>query len=91
MTNSQRIILGSLAMDLKRVALGLHKHSLLTAATFQKEAMQRVHELESNDVDPYTKQLITQTKITLIKLEQDRAEDFLMYSTLFQNLTQKRT
>lgn len=89
MTTDQKIIIGSLALDLKRIALGLYRDSRYTANTFKKQAINRMDELEQYESDAYTQQLVNQTKKSLSILEKNRAEDLLMYSTLFQNLTQK--
>jgi len=74
--NNQKIIVESLAMDLKRVSLGLYRGS---------EALKRSHELESQTLNSYLKILIQRTKKVLKSDKQRVAEDALMYSTLFQN------
>lgn len=83
-----QITIGSLAMDLKRVALGLHVGSLNTAERFKKEALKRCHELRGEN-DPYLKKLVEKTRKVLQLNEERSAEDALMYSTLFQNLALK--
>lgn len=89
MSNNKKLILGSLAMDLKRVALGLHRNSLASATTFREEALKRAEELEKEINDDYTNQLLIRSKRLLINLKPEFAEDLLMYSTLYQNLAQK--
>ena len=80
------MVLGSLAMDLKRVALGYHNGSLVTARRFLDEAIKRKKEIDVANIKPYIKDLLN--KLENIKNEKDKeriAEDALMYSTLFQN------
>lgn len=89
MSTDQKIIIGSLALDLKRIALGLYRDSMYTASTFKMQAINRMNELEQYESDAYTQQLVDQTKKALSILKKNNAEDLLMYSTLFQNLTQK--
>lgn len=88
--HDQKIIIGSLAMDLKRVALGLQRGSLKMADRFKEEALKRGLELENQKPDGYLKTLLNKTKQTLSSLDQDSAEDILMYSTLFQNFALKK-
>lgn len=86
---SKKIIIESLAMDLKRVALGLHRGSYAMANRFKEEALEREQELESQEVDNYLGKLLKNTK-EVLKIEHDRtAEDALMYSILFQNYAVK--
>jgi hypothetical protein len=84
--NNRNIIIGSLAMDLKRVALGLHNGSLVTVSRFKAEAFKRIEDLEREPVDDYTKRLVGEAKKALKGDEERVSEDALMYSTLFQNL-----
>lgn len=84
--NKNKIALSSLAMDLKRVALGYHSGSLITARRFLEEAIKRKKEVDLTTVRPYIKDLLN--KLENIKKEKDKekiAEDALMYSILFQN------
>jgi len=83
--NNQKIIVESLAMDLKRVSLGLYRGSDIIAERFKEEALKRSHELESQTLNSYLKILIQRTKKVLKSDKQRVAEDALMYSTLFQN------
>ena len=81
-----QIILSSLAMDLKRVALGYHRGSIQMADRFLQEALKRKRELDLKNIKPYIKKLLE--KIDGLKIGNDKqkiAEDALMYSTLFQN------
>lgn len=85
-----RIIIESLAMDLKRVALGLYRGSYPMADRFKEEALKRESELENQQLDSYLKNLLEKTKKILLSQKADRAEDILMYSTLFQNFALKK-
>ena len=87
----KKIILESLSMDLKRVALGMHRGSLAMAQRFSKEALKREQELEQFTLDIYLKKLLAVTKKRLRKKDSSMAEDFLMYSTLFRNYSVKKS
>lgn len=77
-----KYILESLASDLKRVALGLHRGSNIMANRFLDEALKRKNEVKIKLVPPYIKQI-------LYRLDKNiNAENALMYSTLIQNYTQ---
>lgn len=88
--NNQKIIIESLAMDLKRVALGLHRNSLQMAERFKQEALKRQGELKVFSHDKYLAKLVQSTQKTLSSNNERVAEDFLMLSVLFQNYAQKR-
>lgn len=84
MNNKQ--ILGALAMDLKRVAVGLHRGSLIMASRFTEEAYKRMDEVDNNQLLPYMKKVIKNIQLTLSILDKDKkAEDSLMYSAIVQN------
>ena len=86
---NQKIIIESLAMDLKRVALGLQRGSNAMANRFKEEALIREKELESEQLSSYLKKLVKESKQVLTSNDERVAEDALMYSILFQNLAQK--
>lgn len=86
----QKIIIESLAMDLKRVALGLHRGSLTMANRFRQEAFKREQEIASQKVSGYLKNLLVAMNKALSKEGDRAAEDALMYSTLFQNYALKK-
>lgn len=89
--NDQKIILSSLALDLKRVALGLQRGSQNMAARFSEEALARKRELNLRKVHPYLVKLLRGVEISLAgKDNQKKSEDALMYSTLLQNYSQKK-
>lgn len=80
------IALSSLAMDLKRVALGYHKNSTATAQRFYLEALKRKKELNASEVKPYVGKLLNDVEqLQFIKDQQERAERTLMIATLLQN------
>jgi len=88
--NSKKELLGALAMDLKRVALGYHGGSTKTAERFLEEAMKRQKELQIKKNSPYLNNLLKSlTKLAREKSKEKLAEDALMYSTLFQNYALK--
>lgn len=80
------ISLSSLAMDLKRVALGKYQGSHSMADRFLTEALERKNEINYEEIDPYIKQILE--SIEKLKEEKDSqklAEDALMFSTIIQN------
>lgn len=84
--DKNKIALSSLALDLKRVALGYWRGSNSMAERFFGEALKRKREIDSTKTKPYIKNLLSSfEKIKLEKDEKRKAEDALMYSTLFQN------
>lgn len=86
---NKKIIIESLAMDLKRAALGLHRKSFKMAERFKAEALKREQELEAFSLDSYLIKLAEYTKNVLSNNDSRAAEDILMLSTLFQNYAQK--
>lgn len=86
---TQKIIIESLAMDLKRVALGLQRGSVAMAKRFREEALRREEELEAQPLNNYLKKLVTAVRKVLISKDERVAEDALMYSTLFQNFARR--
>ena len=85
-----KIAISSLAMDLKRVALGYWKGSDQTALRFSNEALKRQLELNSQKMKPYIQDLLKKLPQTLGQKDKLKlAEDALMLSTLFQNYALK--
>lgn len=83
---NNKIALSSLAMDLRRVALGYHRGSVKMAERFLNEALMREAEIDKAKIKPYLQELLTKVKdLQAIADEQKKAEDALMYSILFQN------
>ena len=84
--NKNQIALSSLAMDLKRAALGYHRGSLNTGKRFLEEAMMRKNEIDPTMIKPYVARLLKKLDNLVKEKDTSRiAEDALMYSTLFQN------
>jgi len=79
------IPLSSLAMDLKRVALGLHRKSYGTADRFFIEAMKRKDEVKTHELLPYMQKIIKQVESLVNRSDEQKAEDALMYSVRIQN------
>ncbi|MCL5970510.1 MAG: hypothetical protein M1450_03350 [Patescibacteria group bacterium] len=85
-----KIALSSLAMDLKRVALGFYRDSPNVANRFLEEALKRKEEIDIKTVKPYVKDLLEKlNQITKQKNYEKVAEDILLYSILFQNAALK--
>lgn len=87
--NDNKIIFSSLAMDLKRAALGYYRKSDRMADRFLQEAMKRKNEIDLKKVNPSVKKLMKGLEAIIDKDNNNRAEDALMYSTLFQNAALK--
>jgi len=75
------MVLSSLALDLRRVALAYHRGSIMVGDRFLEEALKRKKEAESIMVKPYIKHLLS----LVPDIDRHKAEDALMYSVLFQN------
>lgn len=87
--SKDKLILSSLAMDLKRAALGYYRNSNRVADIFLQEAIKRKKEINLKEVKPYIKKLLEDLDKILSKDSYAKAEDALMYSTLFQNAALK--
>jgi len=83
MKNNQ--ILGALALDLKRVAIGYFRGSNIMADRFYEEALKRREELDRKNLKPYLVNILN--KLDNLKKQQKIrvAEDALLYSTILQN------
>lgn len=89
--NDNQIALASLSMDLKRVAMGYHRGSIVVAKRFFEEALERRKEISKESIKPYLQKLLDSLdNLILQKDNQKIAEDALMYSTLFQNAASNR-
>lgn len=85
-----QVAISSLAMDLKRVALGYHHGSQKTALRFTQEALKRKEEIST--APPYLKRILDSLPQKLSQRDKEKvAEDALMFSTLFQNFTLKNS
>lgn len=80
------IAISSLAMDLKRVAIGYYRGSNKMAKIFSEEALKRKSEIKISEVKPYLRKFIKLLPRILEQEDKNRvAEDSLTYSTIFQN------
>lgn len=84
-----KLALASLAMDLKRVSLGLQRGSLTTASRFMSEARKRKAETDISLLKPYMRSIIIKLENVLESSSDRKAEDLLMYSQLIQNYVVK--
>lgn len=86
-----RTSIESLAMDLKRMALCLHKNSPSTADVFEKEAWKRKNEVDMGAASTHLIRLLkcVEEVLKMPNSEERKAEDALMYSVLLQNYAQK--
>jgi len=83
-------ILGSLALDLRRVAQGYYRGSETMAVRFTEEARARKEELQNADLKPYLQKLLSKLEDLFEEKDHKKlAEDALMYSVLFQNAAVK--
>ena len=87
--SEDKLILSSLAMDLKRAALGYYRNSNRMADRFLYEAIKRKKEINLEKVRPSIKKLLGELEKIINKDNNAKAEDALMYSTLFQNAALK--
>lgn len=80
-----KVVLLSLASDLKRITLSIQRNSSSSAKRFNEEAKKWL--LESKETSDITvKELLKKVEISLRqKNDLNKAEDLLMYSTLIQN------
>ncbi|MBI2621731.1 MAG: hypothetical protein HYW63_03785 [Candidatus Levybacteria bacterium] len=78
-----KIALESMAMDLKRVALGYHNNSLRMAQRFHQEALVRKRELNLKEIKPYLRSVLKKTE------KVNTSDEALMLSILIQNYTRK--
>lgn len=84
------LALSSIAMDLKRVAIGYHNGSIQMANRFFRESLIRRAEIDTKAVAPYMRKLLK--KLPKIISSHDKgkiAEDALVFSTLLQNAALK--
>lgn len=87
---NNKAIIGALAMDLKRIAVGYHRGSTKMAERFVQEALKRKQEIDTADIKPYLKKALhSLPEILNQKNNKKIAEDALTYSIIFQNYTQK--
>lgn len=85
---NNKVALESLAMDLKRVALGYQRNSLAMATQFYEEALKRKNEIDQTSLKPYVRKLLDKVDLLSNNSTGAIAEEALMLSTLLQNYTQ---
>jgi hypothetical protein len=83
-----KAILGALAMDLKRAALGFYRGSDVMADRFFAEALKRRDEIDVATVSPYVVKWLSSLENIKNQKTKLLAEDALLYSTIFQNASQ---
>lgn len=83
---NNKVILESLAMDLKRVSLGYQRNSIKMAERFYEEALKRKNEVNIETIKPYMRKVLENIEL-LNKDNSKIAEDAQMISTLLQNYT----
>lgn len=69
MTKNQ-VALSSLAMDLKRVALGYYNGSEKTALRFSQEVLVRCEEVSAAEVRPYLRKILSSLPRCIVSKEQ---------------------
>ena len=81
---NNKLLLQAMAVDLKRVAIGYHSGSVRMADRFLQEVMQRIELLQYSSLSSSMKKLLKKIeKLPKEKNIDKRAEDALLYSTLF--------
>lgn len=73
----------SIASDLKRIALGLHRGSQTTVDRFTQEVLKRKLEIDNSTLEPYIYKWIQKLDSAV-----SNSDDALMLSTIFQNYSQ---
>lgn len=89
--DKNQFALASLSMDLKRAAMGYHRGSIIMAKRFFNEALKRRDEIDQNLTKSYLRKFLANLDNLILQKDQQKiAEDFLMYSTIFQNAALKQ-
>nr|MBI5455356.1 hypothetical protein [Candidatus Levybacteria bacterium] len=78
-------VLGALALDLKRVALGYFRGSTPMAERFFEEALKRRSEVDRENLKPYLVKFLNNMENLKKEDGKRAAENALLYSTIFQN------
>ena len=90
--NKDKFAIESLALDLKRVALGYYNGSDRMAKRFSKEALIRKDEITIANLKPYFRKITQSLQEILVQKDKKKlAEDALMYSTIIQNYALKNS
>lgn len=86
MNDASRVALSSIAMDLKRVALGYDRGSIKMADKFLEEAIIKKKNIDSSQVEPYLVKILQKIdKLKAMKGSRPIADNALLYSILIQN------
>ena len=80
---NNKIVLMSIASDLKRVALGLHRGSQTTVDRFTQEVLRRKQEIDNPALESYMQKWVNKLDSAV-----NNSDDALMFSTIFQNYSQ---
>jgi hypothetical protein len=83
MNNKQ--LLGALALDLKRVAIGYFRGSTTMSEKFFQEALKRRNEIDSTNLKPYLVKFLNDIENLNKEEKKAAADNALLYSTIFQN------
>jgi hypothetical protein len=87
---NNKILLESMALDLKRVALGSHSHSTRMAERFLQEVFKRSEMLDKSTLsNPLKMVLNNMTKQLKLENIHRLPDDALMYSTLLISFSKK--
>lgn len=89
MTCNDKLEIAAMAMDLKRVSLGLQRGSFTMAERFLKEARSRKKDLNLSSYPQYIIKLVQKVSNISLDNKDQVSEDCLMYSTLLQNFAGK--
>ena len=87
---NNKVLLESMALDLKRVALGSHSHSTKMTERFLQEVFKRSEMLDTTSLSSSLKKILS-NMASQLKMEdtQRLADDALMYSTLLISFSKK--
>lgn len=87
MTHAEKYAMQSMAMDLKRVSIGLQRNSTLMAERFLTEAQKREKEISPTSCPGYIRNILKKINKLNFQNNSQIAEDAQMYSTLLQNFS----
>lgn len=80
---NNKVVLMSIASDLKRVAMGLHRGSQSTVDRFTQEVLRRKQEIDNPLLENYMQKWVGKLDSAV-----NNPDDALMLSTIFQNYSQ---
>jgi hypothetical protein len=86
---NNKMIIGALAEDVYRVAVGLHSGAAKMADMFMKQALLQKEQIDSDTVKPYIEKTLKSLPIVFEKKNiEEKAEDALMLSAILRNYAQ---